>query len=200
MIHTLFSWSPGRSLQLLFEELSKEETILKQGLAHVQMSQKHQSFSRNKIPAETQHLAVQKNRTTCQKTLVAEGLGVRLELGNLGASSVKDSTFLDYCFVIFSAGHNQLGKTLSLPRMPVSYMLAGQCCSQPEPVQPMGFIPHAGRVQMAAHSTCFPTASCPCCAPICAIAGWDAARWGRASRFTVFLHGCRVELLSDFMP
>lgn len=113
MIHTLFSWSPTRSLQLAYEALSEEETILKQGLAHVQMSQKHQSFSRGKTPAETQHvcdLAVQKKGTTCQKALVAEGLGVRLELGNLGASCVIGSTFLDYCFVIFPAGHDQVGK------------------------------------------------------------------------------------------
>lgn len=143
MIHTLFSWSPARSLQLAFEALSEEKTILKQGLAHVQMSQKHQSFSRGRIPVETQHvcdLAVQKKGTTCQKALVAEGLG---------ASCVIDSTFLDYCFVIFPAGHDQWGKTPSLPRMPVCYMLAGQCCSQQESTQPMqeGFgwqhIPHS---------------------------------------------------------
>lgn len=75
MNHTLFSWSLARSLQLAFDALSEEETILKQGLAHVQMSQKHHSFSRSKIPVETQDLAVQKKGTTCQKALVAEGLG-----------------------------------------------------------------------------------------------------------------------------
>lgn len=186
MIHTLFSWSPARSLQLAFEALSEEKTILKQDLAHVQMSQKHQSFSRGKIPAETQHvcdLAVQKKGTTCQKALVAEGLG---------ASCVIHSTFLDYCFVIFPAGHDQLGKTLSLPRMPVCYMLAGQCCSQREPTQPVGCVPHAGRVWVAAHSTCCPTASCPCCALVYVTAGRDAAKWRGASSFAVFLRGSVV--------
>lgn len=49
--------------------------------------------------------------TACQKCLTAKGLAdLGLELRNLGASSVIDSTFLDYCFVFFPAGHHQLGK------------------------------------------------------------------------------------------
>lgn len=115
-------------------------------------------------------------------------LGVRLDLGNLRASSVINSTFLDYCFMIFRASLKQLGETLSLLRVLASHMLAGQCCSQRHPMQPMGCIPHAGRFQMATCSTCCPVASCLCCALMRAIVCWDAARWRDASSFTVFPH------------
>lgn len=116
--------------------------------------------------------------------LCSRCLGARLELGNLRASSVIDSTFLDYCFVIFPASLEQLGETLSLLKVPASHVLAGQRCSQRHPMQPVGCIPHAGRFQMATCSTCCPVASCLCYAIAC----WDAVRWRGASSFTVFLH------------
>lgn len=127
-------------------------------------------------------LQCKKREQRAKRLLWPRGLGRKL-----GASSVIDSTFLDYCFVIFPAGHHQLGKRV-FQRMPVCCMLAGQCCSQGKPMQPMGCIPQAGRVQVAAHSTCCPTASCPCWDLMCQCR-LDAVRWRGASSFTMFVHG-----------
>lgn len=174
MIHTLFSWSPARSLQAAFDELSEEETILKQGLAHVQMSQKHQSFSRSKIPAETQYLAVQKKGTTCKKLLWPRDLG-RKPWGIF----CNRQHLPGYCCVIFPAGHHQLDKAVPKDSC-VSH--AARAVLQPETAS-------------AAHSPCrkgsggmcCPTASC---ALMCATtAGWHAGGWRGAPSSTVFLLG-----------